>query len=432
MKHLSISQESIQFQNPAFFKELTLVYSGMRKVKAKDLKESEHAGHLAAVIKRHTKLKVAMDLGDWGPAVEVPKLDKNNPLIQNFNRNWTSSSEGLRVIGSSTDAVTGSVNLKTGEVSGVFAEMQNTMYFPTAMITESKFTDEELAAVTLHEVGHLETYCEYMTRMVTTNQALAGMSRALMDAKTPDERETVLISVKKALKLRELDAVALAKEKDNKVIELVVISGVATECQSELGTNIYDFNSWEYLSDQYAARQGAGRPLVTALDKLYRSSGNISFRSTPTYLAMEALKATLVIGGLVVSSVGALAPFSLGVTRFAVQVGIILIAMDGMGDGTYDRPGVRLKRVRNQVVEEMKNTKISADTGARLTEDLLAIDEVLKTINDREQAFGLIWNIFSKNSRKRMSQEKLAGELEGIAANDLFAEALKMRQLAAV
>lgn len=425
---IQLSMEAIQFQqSQAFFKELTLAFSELKKKKAAELrKDSEGSGLLSKIIKNHTKLKVAVDITDYGPAIEVPHLNKNHPLVHDTKRAWISSADGMRAIAEAGGTVRGSVNLATGQVTGVFTEMDNRLYFPADMIASSKYTAEELAAVALHEVGHLMTYCEYMTRTVTTNQVLAGMAAALGKAGTPEEREAILISTKKALHL-DIDTGELAKEKDNEVVTYVVISNVAKTTADEIGFNIYDLNSWEMLSDQYVARQGAGRYLVTALDKLYRSYGNISFRSLPAYLAMEGLKFSLVVGGLAVGLTGGL----LGLAgRYAFTLGTVLIMMDGMGDGTYDRPGMRLLRVRNQIIEEMKDKKVKGEYAERLSEDLAAIDSVLKEVNDREQLWGKLWNLFSKDSRRRLSQEQLTRELETIASNDLFAASLRLRQQA--
>lgn len=426
---LHLSMEAIQFQkSQAFYKELTMAFAELKKKKAADLrKDGEASGHISKLIKKYTNLKIAFDITDYGPAVEVPHLNKNHPLVHDTKRAWISSADGMRFIAEAGGTVKGSVNLASGKVDGVFAEMDNRMYFPADMISGNKFTAEELAAVCLHEVGHLVTYCEYMTRTVTTNQVLAGMAAALGKAGTPEEREAVLVSAKKALHL-DIDTGELAKEKDNEVVAYVVISNVAKTTADEIGFNIYDLNTWEALSDQYAARQGAGKDLVLALEKLYRSYGNISFRSTPAYLGMEAAKFTLVIGGIMVGLAGGLTGLA---GRYAMSIGIALIMMDGMGDGTYDRPGMRLLRIRNQIIEEMKDKKVNGDYAGRLSDDLAAIDNVLKEVNDREQFWGKLWNIFSKDSRRRLSQEQLTRELETLASNDLFAASLRLRQQAA-
>ena len=115
---------------------------------------------------------------------------------------------------------------------------------------------------------------------------------------TPSDRKRVLV-VPAAYK--DSEVVVLGSDEYNellnnkKVAEIVIITNIVKETVSELGCNIYDFSTWEYLADQYAARHGAGRYLATGLEKTYKSIGDISFRSTSNYLAMEALKVFLII-----------------------------------------------------------------------------------------------------------------------------------------
>jgi hypothetical protein len=412
---IAIAQESIDFQSDKFFKELTLLVSEMKKQDAKKLVDSEYLAGLQKTVKDHTGLTISIHMGAYGPAVEIPSINKNNALINAHYRDFASSADGIRMINEAGGAIRGTVNLKTGKVGGAFSDIVHKVYLPVAMFSGTKFLAEEIAAPLLHELGHLITYYEYMTRTVTSNQALAGLSKALDQSGTIAEREAVLVSVKKALNLTELDAKALAQSTDKKVVEVVVVSQIAQAAESEIGTNIYDFNTWEYLSDQFAARHGAGRYLVTALEKIYKSSFNISFRSSVTYFVMEAVKLALVVGSFWLPPVA--------------QIGFLLIAMDSMGDGSYDRPGARFLRIRNQIVEALKDKRLSKEDVQQLSEDLDAVDEVLATVKDREQFFGLVWNLFSRNARKRMSQEAMAKEIEAYAANNLFVESMKLRQL---
>lgn len=406
-----IALETIKFQSPIFFKELTVVFSEMKKLKKGEIADSEYAISLPKLVRNYTGLSVSFDIGDTPPSVEIPKLDKNNPLVNNFIREYLQSGEGIRMIKENNDKATGLVNLDTGKVSGVFSELQSTIYMPEKMFYKTEFSAEELAAIVLHEVGHLIVYYLYVCRSVTTNQALSIISQNLLNAKDISEKEMILTTVKDKLKLKELDAEALAKSTNDKVIETVVITNLVKQTESELGSNIYDFSSWEYLADQYATRMGAGRHLVTSLEKLYRGMFNISFRPIAIYLMMEAIKLALLFTPL-------------------GQIGIILIAIDGSGDGTYDRPGARFKRVRNQIVENMKLDDITDETRERLNEDLKVIDDVMEKVNDRRQFLGVVWDTLVPYARKAYKQEKLQKELENIAANELFVKASELKQMA--
>ena len=409
----NVAVESISFQPTLFFKDLTNAFASLCGEGKDKIEDSEYVALVESVVKHHTNIDIIFKFSPFGPATEIPELSKNNILVSEIFKNMVTSAAGLKMINEAKDVVRGSVNLKSATVSGIFAKTKTTLHYPVAMLTNKKYTPEEHAAITLHEIGHLFTYFEYITRTITTNQVLSGLSKALDGSDTIEEREAVLTTVKKAMHLTDLDTKTLAKTTNKKVIEIVVISNISKEAESELGSNIYDLTSWESLCDQFSARHGAGRHLVTALDKIYKGSGNISFRNTATYLAIEALKLILIFVGLA------------GIT-------LILITMDSRTGVllTYDTPEARFKRVRNQIVENLKDKNLSKEDYSRLTEDLVAIDDVLKYVNDRRQFFGVLWDTVWPNARKARNQELLQQELEALAMSDLFVKSADLRQLA--
>jgi len=420
--HDSPVNESIMFQiASAFFKELVLNFDALKKVDNKLVSDNDIVTTISKVIKHHTGLNITLNIGNADPQVTVPMVNKNNILVNSYIRNYLNSSDGLKMISESKSAAKGSVDLKSGMVTGIFTEVHSTIDLPITMFTTNQFTAEEVAAVTLHEIGHLFVYYEFMSRSVSTNQMLAGLSKALDNSGTVEEREVILITAKKAMDLKSLDTKALAKSSNKKVIEMVVITNISKETKSELGSDIYDFSTWEYLADQYAARQGAGRPLALALGKYYK--GHMSFRSTTGYLAMECVKVLLIISPL------AIAGLTGTIIGLPMLLGILLIVGDS-DSPTYDRPGERLKRIRDQVVENLKNKKLSKDDIIRLEEDLEAVDKLLAEANDRRQFFGALQDLLFPSSRKARSQEALQKELEDLAVNELFVKAAMLSKAA--
>lgn len=409
-RHGNVATESINFQKEtALFKELVLAFVELKEFKG-EYDESPAAIRLTDIVKSHTGLNIDFSIDQYDPCVEIPAVNKNNVLINSMIRNYISSADGLKMIKNSTGVVRGTVNIVTAKVSGIFSDFKTKIHLPKKIFSGSTYTAEEIAAITLHEIGHIFTYYEYIARTVTTNQVLAGLSKALDGSGTVEEREAILIDVKRSMGLSELDEKELAKSNNKKVAEVVVVTAVTKKSESEIGANVCDFSTWEYLSDEFAARQGAGRHLATALDKIYRGSWNISFRSTPAFLAWEAFKllALLALPG----------------------IGIMFMAMDGAGDGTYDLPGARIKRVRNQIIEHLKDKDLDKDTHERLQADLIEMDLILKEINDRRQLVGVIWDAVIPSSRKARNQKLLQQELEDLAMNDLFAKAAELRNAA--
>lgn len=422
-QHLSL--ESVDFQSPVLFKELTAAFDHLRSFKKDQLADHEFVHSITKLVQEHTGLKIAFDIGKYDPCVEIPLINKNNVLVNSFIRNLVDSTDGLKMIDEAGGVCRGTVNIKTGKVSGVFCDVEHTIHLPLTMFTTAQYSSEEIAAVTLHEIGHLMVFYEYMTRTVTTNQALAGVVKALDGTDSYEKRVAILTRAKEVLKLKELDAQALAESKNKKIAETVIITQTVLEAKSELGSNVYDFSSWEYLADQFAARMGAGRYIVTALEKMHRGVLNhISFRSLPAYLAWEAWKIVNLVGSVII--IGQVPQLA----NLLVYTSILPFLFDAEGDGTYDTPEARFKRVRDQIVANLKDKKLSKDDVLRLTEDLEAIDKVMEGVHDRRQLLGVIWDFLSPASRNHRNQKLLQKELEDLAVNDLFVKAAQLRQLA--
>lgn len=423
--------ESIHFQSQAFFRELVAIFEEIREEQqaGEDSEPSEVLyGLLSRAIKNHTGMNVTIDLDISDFCVDVPDISRNNILINSSEKMFAASTGGFQLISKASDLIArGGVNLKTGKVTGVFEEVSSVVHVPPKFVRDQKYTSEELAAIVLHEVGHLFTYYEFMSRTIVTNQVLAGLSKVLDGSGAVEEREQGLMLAKRALGLEILDTKSLAESPDKTTIETVVITQVIAKSKHELGKNIYDLSTWEYLADEYAARHGAGRHLVTGLNKIHRSQFNISFRSTAAYVSMEALKMGLVLcsmafGAALVAGVGAGA-----LSVFTYPPMLALFAMDGSGDGTYDLPGARFKRVRNQIVQALKDPELVKGDHRRLADDLKAIDQVLQYVNDRRQLVEVVWDTLNVFGYKDRAQKKLQQNLEELAANELFVHAAALK-----
>lgn len=399
--------EEIHFQNGKFYAELTQAFEQFADLKAAKLPESGLYEQLAAVIHKHTNFKITVVNATHGPAISVPMMDKNHVLLPTFMRWAAHNADGKRMIAEAGGLIKGEVNLKTGKVSGMWADLDVHLIFPAALVASKELTAQEMAAIVLHEVGHFFVYCEFITHTVTTNYVLAGMARELDGSGGPDEREQVLVSVKKALQLKDLDTKMLAHASNNKVVETVVITGVARRIRSELGSDFYDNTSFEALADQYAARQGAAGAVVSGLDKMNRAYAHRSYLSTAGFWWYEALKFVLAVNPLF--------------TVIMLYVGVTELNAATM----HEPPEARFQRLRNQLVEQLKNRQLTAATYQKVKADLLAIDRVLREVNDRRTVFQVLFG----NSHG-WDQMKLQKELELLAANDLFVKAQELSRLA--
>lgn len=414
--------ESIDYQDLDFFNDLVGAFTDLKKLSKQELSSPEAGQLLAGVIKNHTGMTIIPVLAELGPSVFVPRVSRNNPLINDYIRSQIPNADGVKLINETKGFSRGSVNLQTGRVSGVFAELEVEIYFPEWVIKSSQFSAEECAAAILHELGHIFVYFECLVRTVRTNQVLAGVTRALDGSASQKERETIILSAKQALSLKTLDISELSRVTNSKVVEAVVVSSLIEESRSELGSNIYDANNFEFLADQYAARHGAGRHMVTFFDKIHKSSKDMSTRSLSKYLYMEVIKSALLVGTV------AFLPTVAGPIIGAIY--LLMVANDNQWDTEYDRPLIRVKRIRNEMIEAQKNPKIPPAQLKEMLEDVKVIDGLLADMNDRLQWFDLVLRYMSPSFRNRIDAEVLQQQLESLVANDLFSRAAELKTLA--
>lgn len=419
------SMESIDFQKGSmFFKELTLAFTELQKVKDQKKLKVETAGDLVHdIIKEHTGLNIYLDIDEHEPCVEIPGLNKNNILINSEMKSFVNSRDGIRMIKDAKTVLKGTVDLMNSKVTGIFTQMKTTMHLPVHMFMSDKYLPEEIAAITLHETGHIFTYCEFMSNSTTNNFVLLGVCKALESATSVKEKETIFTVAKNEINLKDIDPEALSKM-DNKTAEMVVLSNVIKETKSISGANFYDQNAWEYLCDQFAARHGAGRYLVTALEKIFRNYGNISFRSGPSYVFFEALK--LMLAMLTILA----AMYLPGVINVLGMLTLFLFSRDGDGHSSYDRPIARLNRIRHQIIENLKDKSLTKEEINALTSDLDLIDSTLKNGEDKRQLISILLDFVIPTFSKRKSEVELQKELEELAANELFVKAANFKQLA--
>lgn len=414
---LSIGTESIAFQNGMLFKELTMVFSDLLTRYRKEGDGDymiDFAQQLATVIANRTKIKVKIDFGIMGPSVELPDLTRNHALYDDLRRNYFSGKDGIEYIAKNGFA-SGSVNLLTSTVSGIFAEVVSTIYIPKTAFAkpvgrQPDFTAEELASITCHEIGHVFVYFEFMVRSVLTAVVLNSISNNWKNSSAA-ERTAVLTTAAKALKLKELDVPELAKASESRIVEVIIVRQAVEQVTDEIGANVYDRNNFEYLADEFAARHGCGRHLVTALDKIYRAYRNIQYRSTTWYIIVEVLKYIFLFGGL------------------SFITGIMVAADTNHPD--YDRPVDRLRRIKLNLIEQTKyfDTYPPAEK-ERILADIKAIDEIAANVKDHVQWIEMIIDKvpFADLSKAR-KQRDLQRQLEMLASSSLFVKAAQLAEL---
>lgn len=438
-KHAAL--ESIQFQKSDLFNEITLCIGKMRNLKTinkQGILEGPDVDNLAAVISKYTGLGYTFVDNGYGFTAYTPILNQHI-----FDRNLDSNKFGEAVQeidhhysvrkmmeAMKTDILKGTVSLKESKVTGFFSDLKCFMSIPRFMLNDKTWLDEELAAFVLHEIGHSFTSFEYLSRTVTTNQALSLMQRTMDKTTSYEDRKIVMATAMQAEKIK-LDADAqklILGDVTPEAMTLIVINQQIEACKSELGASVYDLVSCEYLADQFAARHGAGRYLITALDKCAARGVDIGVSSFYFRLGMNMMIVGVAVAGLGFPLTG------LAVGVFSLLLGTGQWAYDNskyeMTHG-YDNDLTRMNRIKHQMVERVKDTECPPDEKKFILSYLDEVEPVIKKYQGQNnpKLKDRIAFFFSKKHKYDFEFKAFQKDLEELGNNDLFIMSEKLKNL---
>jgi hypothetical protein len=415
MRKQIISQESIDFQDGNFFKELTEAVHALRGF-GKELKQtiyfnSVEVGNLSKVIKKHTNLNIEFNEG--GPAIYLPTVSNNHIFQTESDKEYLSAvgydvTKDIKTLLNIMEkkVLKGEVNLKNSTVSGIYEKMTFNMLMPREMFySDKQFTNEEVAAIILHETGHAFTTLEFLSRTVTTNQVLSCMTR-VMDKTTPNNiRVTVFSKGAELLKMSKEQQENLLNAKSSKEVTCIVIDSEIARSVSELGYSAYDVNSCEQLADQFATRHRAGKYLVTALDKLL---------TTPTVLVCIVSVITLLEIILII------------IATYGLFLLILPFLAADKSSLIYDSDKARFIRIKLQNVENLKKKDLPLEVKKQIIDDNFTIDKVIALYNENLKFLEIVAYYVRPSYRNAHKVEILQKELERLGSSDLFTASAKL------
>lgn len=433
---MSMATESIDFQDGSLFAKLTGVIDAIKedddlqRVDNRTFYESRKVNAIPELFKAEMGLNFSINVTDdaFGPSIISPLLDKNHVFWSEARRfdidshgmmnNYSGQSdvdEVMKLL--NTKFVKGTVDLKRAKVTGVFEQMKFSLFIPRSHFKKRViFTSQEVAAVIMHEIGHMFTYMEFLTRMVTTNQALAGIVRSIDKTFPADKREIAFIKASELLEMDNNQREALMGAKSQKELCCIVLDGAIQKSISELGVSLYDVNSCEYLADQFASRMGAGRYIVSYLDKLYRDYGIVPNGAETLFVSIAKTIVTII----------AVLMFSAFTAGFPLILIALMIASEDKQFNIYDNDKARFTRIKQQNIERLKDQTLSKGEKTALIEDNEAIDKIAKVYVDELNFIQKAAYYLRPSYRKAHKFELLQKDLEALANNDLFHMSAKL------
>jgi hypothetical protein len=426
--------ESIQFQKTDLFVGITNCIKDIRTLGNKTSNSafygSSQVAELSAVIKKYTGIIFDFEDSNFGPAVYLPRLKQHifdNEKDLREQQEWISEFDlnyDIRRVMKALekDVLDGTVDLRNSKVTGVFSSIKCKMFLPRNYISNARYLDEELAAVILHEIGHVFTGFEYLSRSTSTNQALSIMLRAMDKTVNFEDRKIVFAKAKDKLKLDD-DAYKLVEnQKDPQLVTMVVMNEAIQKSKSELGQSVYDLVSCEYLADQFAARHGAGKYLVTALDKMIGAgdgTGSSAYFHV-LFAGMVSLNVLLITAIAIVPAI---------ISFFVIMLGFSISRSHEEVSFIYDNTYTRYSRIKQQMMQRLKSSDITSDEKKVIIQYIEEIDPVIKkhiTENNVKLRNKLAF-FFSSKHKRDFEYMSLQKDLELIGNNDLYLMSEKLK-----
>lgn len=403
------SIEMIDFQPKDKMERYKEILTELKKVSRKELPDHELVDELSKVTYEFFGLKINFMFTPsyFGPCIMLPQSVKNNPLTM---PEYTDFGENnIQTLLAESQKVIAKVNLKKAKVEGYFSTILFTIYYPIELFKGNLLTIEEHTGVLMHEIGHAFTICLASSRTISTNMILQYANKAIKNTQSPEEREIVYLNIKNKMNIKSIDEKELSKVKSNSVRDIVLVSNIAKSYRDEIGANIYSMTSCEQLADQFSSRMGCGVHVVTGLNKIYKRYMHISTRSNVMFFFIEFLKVVLLLS--------------------FTTIGMFMITMDSTEEPTYDRPEVRFKRLKEDLIQKAKQPDIPKELAHEIMNGVANIDEVLKGYKDRYQLVDVIANYIIPSRKAMVSQKEFQRQLEELSSNDLFVSALRLQHL---
>lgn len=382
--------EFMDYQKGSLFKEMVEFFKS-------NLKENPVTGYefvrvdaqvekFEALIMQHTGMNLNLSpLAVPNAAVDAGYISPHNVLnikgIENFYA-VKDSSVGQAFNRLKKDVLKGWIDTSTGTVGGDYSKVEFTLYVNNYLdhFLRSKFLArykvtmaEALAAIVLHECGHIFTGLLHIHRAVIDPIIATTAARLIVDNKAyGKERVTI---VKEALKA--MDASQKVDERELDQLDggdIVVYFNKAMgsrDARRTLSLGTQDRAS-EIYADMYAIRMGCPKSLVAAM---------------ASYPNMNGIGTVMMIYSLSALWIGVATCNPVLVALGAVQAGfysLIMLSQSLVPNNTYDTPYRRIKTILRDYIAQINSNK-SLDKRDRIK--MIADAKEMETIVNDSKPF---------------------------------------------
>ena len=370
-------------------------------------------------------------------ALTTPLYSTNYHIFVNQDYHGFENIEDQEKFLKASNGKSGYVDTKNAKLGGIFSEYKHSLYINIkALVNHYNLSPAQITAILLHELGHCFTNCEYSDRVSTNNQILATIAKEI--SKPTEKRNSEYVYKQ------------LSKLNPNTTAELVdkIVSGkrviTTSECfkflmgsvTHQLSNVQYNETQSEAVADIFATRFGYGQQLFTAIEVLGQY-GNEDYDKQMDFSENLALSIVCIIQGLLFVLVPVAIPLNIifGIASIVTGFYFTTLLFKNAGESkkgyTYDDFKIRYKRIRDQIVQEIKLKKYSIERAHQLADKIQFMDKVIKETAIYRTPIDKLLNAVNPKdilAKRSIERQQL---LEDLASNELFIQSLRLQILSA-
>lgn len=319
------------------------------------------------------------------------------------------------------------IDLKAGRVSGGLSKVPCRIVFDIyGLITVSKMTAGELAAILIHEIGHVFNAIYFEHKLSVLNQALYNI-HTYKDLKDKEKTFKIVYS-----ELKSVDNTLTEKQVRDILSGNIILSSFALykfinkttgmdNLSLDLDTKNDLYNS-ESLADIFAVRMGFGSDLFSALTKLKKSNVEIVMAgSVIIYNSLMISFLTLTFAPIIASTL-----FLLN----GIVVLIIIMTARKTIDANipYKHPKERLQKILNDYIDSVKQSK-NPEYKKEAIEVVKTFKLLISKMPEKHSTLDKVLDTIFRYDVKPEAYATQQDILERLASNELFIKAIELELL---
>lgn len=311
----------------------------------------------------------------------------------------------------------GYINLKYAKVDGYFKNIPCYLILDFYTLKELGISKEETTSVILHEIGHMFSILENHYLLEKYNISLFNV---IDEINNNNIEKAEYIFKSQIATEEEFSSYLKTSRKRTDLTNYIAISYL-NKINSQILNDKYLETVSESQADEFVSRFNRGKELVSGLSKLDIRFATIYENNKFTYILVSFFQ--LLFSGLL------LMPF--GITGFIIGTLILFYCLFNSSldkvDMTYDLPLDRYNRIKNSIINNLKNTNLPKEFTKELLEQFQFIEEIVNTYVNNRYILTSLTSYILPTAREVKYYIDIQQKIEKNLNNTLFVSAAKLR-----